>query len=115
MLTRMFIHRNHQTGGHYTCYARHRTNQWLHFNDDRVSKVDKGDVVTPAAYLLIYVRTDAMPIPHDALFPVREGGEAVDVEEIRRARYTNTPQTGDAARRGVAGASRHGAGPCVVM
>ena len=105
-------HTHRQIGGHYTCYARHRTNQWLHFNDDRVSKVDKGDVITPAAYLLVYVRKDAMPIPHDVLFPRCGGGRPADVEAIRRVPFT---PPADAAARAARSRGVASAGPCVVM
>ena len=69
----------------------------------------------------MYVRTDAVPIPHDVLFRARPEQEPADVEEIRRVRYK--PERGAAARRGrglpgmpgVSGVPSYGASPCVVM
>ena len=44
-------------GGHYTAFARNtESGQWYKFDDSHTAAVDPKDVVTPAAYVLIYVR-----------------------------------------------------------
>jgi len=45
--------------GHYTAYAKnHKTNEWYHFDDSRVSDENPDNVCTPAAYVLFYKRKD---------------------------------------------------------
>ena len=44
-------------GGHYTAFARNSERGcWYKFDDSHTSQVEPADVVTPAAYVLIYVR-----------------------------------------------------------
>ncbi|KAJ1915285.1 ubiquitin-specific protease doa4 [Mycoemilia scoparia] len=45
------------TGGHYTAnvFSGHR-NEWNNFDDTRASRVQESQIVTPAAYLLFFVR-----------------------------------------------------------
>jgi hypothetical protein len=44
-------------GGHYTAFAKHsETKVWHKFDDSHTAVVDAKDVVTAAAYVLIYVR-----------------------------------------------------------
>lgn len=57
-------------GGHYTAYANHVVaqhgaattahggGQWLGFDDSRVSRASPEDVVSPAAYIMVYRRRD---------------------------------------------------------
>ena len=45
-------------GGHYTAYARNSgTGSWYKFDDSHTSAVEPEAVVTPAAYVLIYVKS----------------------------------------------------------
>lgn len=52
-------------GGHYTAYVNVGSASsggsctWLHFDDSRVSEVAESEVVSPAAYILFYVRRPA--------------------------------------------------------
>ena len=42
-------------GGHYTAFAKHADNTWLHFNDTHVETLtNPSNVVTPLAYCLFY-------------------------------------------------------------
>ena len=43
-------------GGHYTAFARAESGQWHKFDDSHTAAVEPKDVVTPAAYVLMYVR-----------------------------------------------------------
>ena len=44
-------------GGHYTAFAKHsESGQWHKFDDSHTAAVEPKDVVTPAAYVLFYVR-----------------------------------------------------------
>lgn len=44
-------------GGHYTAFAKHADNSWIHFNDSNVEVVDDPQkIVTPLAYCLFYRR-----------------------------------------------------------
>jgi len=44
-------------GGHYTAFARHsESGQWHKFDDSHTAVVEAKDVVTPAAYVLMYGR-----------------------------------------------------------
>ena len=44
-------------GGHYTAFARHsESGQWHKFDDSHTAAVEPKDVVTPAAYVLMYCR-----------------------------------------------------------
>ena len=46
-------------GGHYTAYAQNPLDkEWYEFDDSSVSKVDKNQVVTRAAYNLFFRRRD---------------------------------------------------------
>ncbi|PVU91288.1 hypothetical protein BB561_004489 [Smittium simulii] len=51
-------HMGSLTGGHYTAsvYNGHR-NEWNYFNDTRVLPISESEIVSPAAYLLFYVRS----------------------------------------------------------
>jgi ubiquitin carboxyl-terminal hydrolase 8 len=43
------------TGGHYTAFAKHAENKWIHFNDNSVELVDDvSKIITPLAYCLFY-------------------------------------------------------------
>ena len=56
-LTAVSNHYGSTGGGHYTAFAKHSENgQWYKFDDSYTSAVEPKDVVTPAAYVLIYVR-----------------------------------------------------------
>ena len=42
-------------GGHYTAFAKHADNTWIHFNDNSVEIVDDAKkIITPLAYCLFY-------------------------------------------------------------
>lgn len=42
-------------GGHYTSFVKNYDNQWLHYNDTNIEKVDNPDlIISPAAYCLFY-------------------------------------------------------------
>lgn len=42
-------------GGHYTAFAKHADNTWIHFNDNSVEVVDDATkIITPLAYCLFY-------------------------------------------------------------
>ena len=42
-------------GGHYTAFAKHAENTWIHFNDNSVEIVDDPrKIITPLAYCLFY-------------------------------------------------------------
>ena len=44
-------------GGHYTAFAKHsQSAQWHKFDDSHTAVVEPKDVVTPAAYVLMYCR-----------------------------------------------------------
>jgi len=46
-------------GGHYTAFAKNNvTNKWYRFDDSSVSEVAESVIVTPAAYILFYIRRD---------------------------------------------------------
>lgn len=62
----IMIHSGSATGGHYYAYIKcFETNQWYNFNDERVSKIDRDDIVkayghsystysSTTAYMLLY-------------------------------------------------------------
>ncbi|XP_047679014.1 ubiquitin carboxyl-terminal hydrolase 11 isoform X2 [Tachysurus fulvidraco] len=62
---------NHYGGlrdGHYTSFARNKDNgQWYHFDDHAVTSAKEKQIVTNAAYVLIYQRQDK--IQHPTLAP----------------------------------------------
>ncbi|KAH7927348.1 cysteine proteinase [Leucogyrophana mollusca] len=50
-------------GGHYRAYAfNHITNQWYHFDDSYVNRVDAPQAVNSNAYLLFYKRRSSTPL-----------------------------------------------------
>jgi len=58
-------------GGHYTAFAKHSlTDTWYEFNDSSTSRTEPEAVVTPAAYVLVYMKrgvgpagTETMEVP----------------------------------------------------
>lgn len=42
------------TGGHYTAFVKNAANEWLHYNDTNVERIDEQHIVTPMAYSLFY-------------------------------------------------------------
>jgi ubiquitin carboxyl-terminal hydrolase 8 len=40
-------------GGHYTSYVK-TEKEWVHFNDESLSKIGPESVITPMAYCLFY-------------------------------------------------------------
>ena len=63
-LTAVSNHYGSTGGGHYTAFAKHsESGVWYKFDDSHTSPVEPKDVVTPAAYVLLYVRREA---PGDA-------------------------------------------------
>ena len=58
-LTAVSNHYGSTGGGHYTAFAKHSdSGQWYKFDDSHTSAVEAKDVVTPAAYVLIYARRE---------------------------------------------------------
>lgn len=67
----IMIHSGSATGGHYYAYIKcFETNQWFNFNDERVSKIDKDDIIkafghsystysSTTAYMLLYRQANA--------------------------------------------------------
>ena len=47
-------HIGNVNGGHYTSYIKTANGEWIHFNDDNLSKVVKSHLITPLAYCLFY-------------------------------------------------------------
>lgn len=48
-------HMGGTSGGHYTAFVKNAMNQWYHFNDRNVSRVENlTEMVTPMAYCLFY-------------------------------------------------------------
>lgn len=43
-------------GGHYTAFVCNANNEWIHYNDTGVSRMEEQQVVTPMAYCLFYSR-----------------------------------------------------------
>lgn len=41
-------------GGHYTAFVKNANNGWVHFNDQMITPMDPGAIVTPMAYCLFY-------------------------------------------------------------
>lgn len=56
-LTAVVFHAGFMNVGHYQCYAK-RQNIWYLFNDDKVTRVDREEVVTSQAYLLFYTKNE---------------------------------------------------------
>jgi ubiquitin carboxyl-terminal hydrolase 8 len=48
-------HSGGTTGGHYTAYVRNAENEWYHYNDSFVNKVEQPNtIISPRAYCLFY-------------------------------------------------------------
>jgi ubiquitin C-terminal hydrolase len=47
-------HKGHMNGGHYYSFCKNKKNEWICFNDENVSKVNRDNIITPNAYLLFY-------------------------------------------------------------
>jgi hypothetical protein len=48
-------HSGNVHGGHYTAFIKNANDEWYHFNDTLVNKVnDKNELITPKAYCLFY-------------------------------------------------------------
>ncbi|PAA88514.1 hypothetical protein BOX15_Mlig007643g1 [Macrostomum lignano] len=63
-------------GGHYTAYGLNcRDQRWYEFDDSIVSPADPRSVVSGAAYLLVYVRSDL----------VHRSGESVELDRLTLA------------------------------
>ena len=45
-------------GGHYTAYCKEDDGTWSEYDDGRVTQIDEGEIVGPAAYCLYYKRRD---------------------------------------------------------
>ena len=49
------------SSGHYYAFCKNmETNEWYNFDDDMLSKLKDEEVISPAAYLLFYIRHDIM-------------------------------------------------------
>jgi ubiquitin C-terminal hydrolase len=44
-------------GGHYTAFVRNANDEWIHYNDTNVQKINEKNVVSPMAYCLFYRQT----------------------------------------------------------
>lgn len=40
--------------GHYTTFIKTLKNDWIHFNDDNISKIRESNIITPMSYCLFY-------------------------------------------------------------
>lgn len=48
-------HVGNVSGGHYTAFVKNAQNQWNHFNDNRIEKIEKNElIISPSAYCLFY-------------------------------------------------------------
>lgn len=47
-------HSGGSMGGHYTANVRVANNEWYNFNDQRITKINENQVVSPQAYCLFY-------------------------------------------------------------
>ena len=48
-------HNGGTTGGHYSAFIKHASNQWIHFNDNAIERVDDSSkIITSMAYCLFY-------------------------------------------------------------
>jgi ubiquitin C-terminal hydrolase len=48
-------HMGGPAGGHYTSFVKNATNEWYHYNDRNVNRIDDvSSIVTPMAYCLFY-------------------------------------------------------------
>ena len=61
MVMMMMMLQNHYgasvEGGHYTAFVRHlHSHRWYSMNDDKVTALSQDDIVSPAAYVLMYRR-----------------------------------------------------------
>ena len=43
-------------GGHYTVFIKNQMQEWLHYNDDKVSRIDEDNVISPLSYCLFYCK-----------------------------------------------------------
>jgi len=81
-------------GGHYTAYAKHRTNQnWYLYDDSHVREVTPATVKSDAAYVLFYKRKDVPWTPFDASYEKpasEESEEDSDSEEENPAGVSNS-------------------------
>ena len=41
-------------GGHYTAFVKNANNNWYHYNDTNVSKINKANIQSTAAYCFFY-------------------------------------------------------------
>jgi len=70
-------------GGHYTAFARHRSdNKWYRYDDSTVTEISPSEIVSRAAYVLFYRRKDvSWPPFDDALDQVVGSEEEPDSDE----------------------------------
>ena len=48
-------HVGNVSGGHYTAFVKNSQNNWNHFNDNQVEKLENPDlIISPLAYCLFY-------------------------------------------------------------
>jgi len=82
----LFAVSNHfgsMAGGHYTAFARHRSdNKWYRYDDSTVTETSPSEIVSRAAYVLFYRRKDVSWTPFDdALDQVAGSEEEVDSDD----------------------------------
>ena len=59
-------HAGSLAGGHYTTLAKNSImKQWYKFNDSTVNKISSDSVITPNAYILVYLKSETLD---DSLF-----------------------------------------------
>jgi len=49
-------HGDYISNGHYTCYSKTLNSHWIHFDDEKLTRVQEKDVLRSNAYLLFYER-----------------------------------------------------------
>ena len=47
-------HVGNLNAGHYTTFIKTLKNDWIHFNDDNISKIRESNIITPMSYCLFY-------------------------------------------------------------
>jgi len=77
----VIVHEGHSlSSGHYYAFVRSASGAWLRCDDEHLSRVGIGSVFAQQAYLLFYLRVDAVP-----------GESAIETSEVSTA--TSEPDT----------------------
>ncbi|KAK3103303.1 hypothetical protein FSP39_018356, partial [Pinctada imbricata] len=71
-------------GGHYTAYGKNKDDgQWYYFDDSSVSSASEDDIVSKAAYVLVYQKQNLashVPRPETCPAPAAAGSEAMQAD-----------------------------------